>query len=268
MGQNNQFTPSEQKVIEQLLQGKSNKQIAMTLSVTESTIEFHLNNIYTKLNVSSRTEAILQLGKSTVPTDSESPRESIVVGSKKTLYKEEATTSNRKRFIWISILLLFSVFIIGILIFNNQKGVHWTYEREAEFPDEFTTGQDIDRSNASGTKVHGHFGSINDAPWTAQPGFVKYYSIEIPKSSELYLQITYSKYSRTSVPILIFIDNEAQPRKSIYPSNQDNWNTFARTAWIPLGKIKKGIHAIRFETNGQDFGVADLDKFILTTQSP
>jgi DNA-binding CsgD family transcriptional regulator len=59
------------QVVELLLQGKSNKQIALELGVSESTIEFHLRNIYRKLQVSSRTEAILKLRQSTVATQGE-----------------------------------------------------------------------------------------------------------------------------------------------------------------------------------------------------
>jgi LuxR family transcriptional regulator, maltose regulon positive regulatory protein len=55
----------EKDVIELLLQGKSNKQIALTLGISESTVEFHLRSVYRKLQVSSRAEAILKLGKST-----------------------------------------------------------------------------------------------------------------------------------------------------------------------------------------------------------
>jgi hypothetical protein len=46
------------------LQGKSNKQIALALGISESTVEYHLKNVYKKLQVNSRTEAILRLGKS------------------------------------------------------------------------------------------------------------------------------------------------------------------------------------------------------------
>jgi len=48
-----------------LLQGKSNKQIALALGVTVRTVEFHLGNIYTKVSVKSRSEAILLLTKET-----------------------------------------------------------------------------------------------------------------------------------------------------------------------------------------------------------
>ncbi len=58
------FSEREYDVIKLLLQGKSNKQIALTLGVSQSTVEYHLKNVYKKLQVSSRTEAVLRLGKS------------------------------------------------------------------------------------------------------------------------------------------------------------------------------------------------------------
>jgi DNA-binding CsgD family transcriptional regulator len=59
-----QFSEREKEVITLLLQGKSNKQIALELHIAQSTVEYHLKNIYNKLQVSSRTEAVLRLGKS------------------------------------------------------------------------------------------------------------------------------------------------------------------------------------------------------------
>lgn len=53
------FSEREQEVIELLVQGKSNKQIALQLKISNRTVEFHLSNIYSKLGVSSRTEAVL-----------------------------------------------------------------------------------------------------------------------------------------------------------------------------------------------------------------
>jgi DNA-binding CsgD family transcriptional regulator len=57
------LSPREKQVVELVLQGKSNKQIAFSLGVSERTIEFHLKNIYIKMNVASRVELILKLGK-------------------------------------------------------------------------------------------------------------------------------------------------------------------------------------------------------------
>ncbi|MEC5384443.1 response regulator transcription factor [Uliginosibacterium sp. H3] len=52
------LTARETGVLSLLAQGKSNKEIATTLQVSEATVKSHLRNIFTKLNVLSRTEAI------------------------------------------------------------------------------------------------------------------------------------------------------------------------------------------------------------------
>lgn len=59
------LSPREKQVVDLLLLGKSNKQIALALGVTERTIEFHLKNIYIKMQVGSRVELILKLRKTT-----------------------------------------------------------------------------------------------------------------------------------------------------------------------------------------------------------
>src|SRR5687767_4804345 len=59
----NPLSAREKDVARILLQGKSNKQIALELGITSRTVEFHLRNIYTKLGVASRTEAILKLAE-------------------------------------------------------------------------------------------------------------------------------------------------------------------------------------------------------------
>lgn len=67
----------ERDVVDLLLQGKSNKQIALALGVSERTIEFHFKNIYDKMQVASRVELILKLGKTT-DGNFENPVESTV----------------------------------------------------------------------------------------------------------------------------------------------------------------------------------------------
>ena len=51
----------EEQVISLLLEGKSNKQIAFALGISKRTVEFHLGNIYDRLQVTSRSEAIIKL---------------------------------------------------------------------------------------------------------------------------------------------------------------------------------------------------------------
>lgn len=53
------LTEREIDVLQWLAKGLSNKEIAARLDVTPRTINFHLDNIYSKLNVTSRTEAVM-----------------------------------------------------------------------------------------------------------------------------------------------------------------------------------------------------------------
>lgn len=55
----------EREVVKHLLQGKSNKLIALSLDISDRTVEFHLKNVYAKFQVSSRIELILKLGNTT-----------------------------------------------------------------------------------------------------------------------------------------------------------------------------------------------------------
>ncbi|HEY6606739.1 MAG TPA: response regulator transcription factor [Gaiellaceae bacterium] len=52
------LTERELAVLRALGEGRSNKEIAKSLWLAEQTVKFHLTNIYRKLNVSSRTEAV------------------------------------------------------------------------------------------------------------------------------------------------------------------------------------------------------------------
>ena len=52
------LTAREQEVLSLLARGMRNKEIAARLIVSERTVNFHLANIYQKLNVSGRTEAL------------------------------------------------------------------------------------------------------------------------------------------------------------------------------------------------------------------
>jgi len=64
--QPNPLTAREREVAGLVLEGQTNKQIALALSISERTVEFHLKNIYDKLQVRSRVELVRKLGTSTV----------------------------------------------------------------------------------------------------------------------------------------------------------------------------------------------------------
>ena len=55
------ITKREQEIIVALLHGKSNKELAETLFVSEKTIETHLANIYRKVGVKNRLELFSRL---------------------------------------------------------------------------------------------------------------------------------------------------------------------------------------------------------------
>lgn len=54
----NQLTKSEYKVIHLLEKGYSNKKISIHLNISENTVKYHLKNIYKKLKVKNRLEAV------------------------------------------------------------------------------------------------------------------------------------------------------------------------------------------------------------------
>jgi DNA-binding NarL/FixJ family response regulator len=52
------LTERESEVLSLLSKGLANKQIAVELGISEHTVKFHVSSIYTKLNVTNRTEAV------------------------------------------------------------------------------------------------------------------------------------------------------------------------------------------------------------------
>lgn len=114
------FSEREREVITLLLQGKSNKQIALALGVSRRTVEYHLSNIYSKLDVTSRTEAVLVLSKldlrestgevlreSTVPETDESNEN---MGASNSTWR---ISVNKSFLIGLAILIATSVFCVG-----------------------------------------------------------------------------------------------------------------------------------------------------------
>jgi len=63
MKKSDSLSRREKETTDLLLQGMSNKLIALSLGISERTVEFHLKNIYRKYHVASRVELILNLGQ-------------------------------------------------------------------------------------------------------------------------------------------------------------------------------------------------------------
>jgi DNA-binding CsgD family transcriptional regulator len=125
MAQQNLFSEREKEVVGLLLQGKSNKQIALALGISESTVEFHLKNIYIKLQVSSRTEAVLKFSEShlreSIGTATDDKQgNSIVEGEDETADNGDKSISRRrilvkKTFYIVSAGLLTAVLLVVLV---------------------------------------------------------------------------------------------------------------------------------------------------------
>jgi len=59
------LTKKELEIIMLLEKGLSNKSISIDGRISENTVKFHLKNIYKKLKVNNRMEAVYQLNKQT-----------------------------------------------------------------------------------------------------------------------------------------------------------------------------------------------------------
>ena len=57
------LSPREREVLDELLRGHYNKNIAEHLGITQRTVEFHRANIFEKMGVESAIELAHQLGK-------------------------------------------------------------------------------------------------------------------------------------------------------------------------------------------------------------
>lgn len=58
-----ELTPQQLRVLDMVRRGLQNKQIAYELEISETTVKVHVSDILRKLNVSSRTNAIVEISK-------------------------------------------------------------------------------------------------------------------------------------------------------------------------------------------------------------
>lgn len=53
------LTPRELEILQRLIEGKTNRAIATEIYISEKTVEFHLDHIYTKLGARTRLMAVV-----------------------------------------------------------------------------------------------------------------------------------------------------------------------------------------------------------------
>ena len=124
----NQFSVREQDVIASLMQGKSNKEIALTLGIANRTVEYHLGNIYAKLGITSRTEAVIKLSKYRLwkptgeagTTNQGNPQlnkvDNGVILTKVFYHPYHSRRNSMKMFVRISILVLVAILLVTLMI--------------------------------------------------------------------------------------------------------------------------------------------------------
>ena len=57
---NEELTPTETRILQQIVGGKANKEIAYDSNISENTVKTHVKNVFEKLGVSDRTSAATQ----------------------------------------------------------------------------------------------------------------------------------------------------------------------------------------------------------------
>jgi DNA-binding NarL/FixJ family response regulator len=67
------LTPREIEVLEQVVVGATNQEIAETLHITKNTVKIHLRNILEKLHVQNRIQAAVQAVREGLVDDETSP---------------------------------------------------------------------------------------------------------------------------------------------------------------------------------------------------
>jgi DNA-binding CsgD family transcriptional regulator len=122
----NELSEREVEILKLLATGVSNKEIARQLFISANTVKVHLRNIYTKINVNTRTEAVLYAVRVGL-TKSESPVIEIVQpdeftsnnSEKPAIPDIEVMRPKQKRFRAYWIVAVSLVVILGLVGFGN-----------------------------------------------------------------------------------------------------------------------------------------------------
>jgi DNA-binding CsgD family transcriptional regulator/N-acetylneuraminic acid mutarotase len=119
----------ELDVLRAVTEGASNKEVAQILTISQNTVKVHLRNVYTKLGVSSRTEAVtagIQQGLVTLPgTELVEPAATVPEAGNSEPIESETAVSPPSRFslnrteIALILVILVVVVLIGLFGWQN-----------------------------------------------------------------------------------------------------------------------------------------------------
>ena len=155
MKQKIDFSPRENQVIDLLIQGKSNKEMSVELGISVRTVEFHLSNIYKKLDVTSRTEAVIRLTEITVRESTGSElREATVTDSSETSDNGEINLKRRfsmKKILSVVVAVVTIVGgVVGVMDLQStpEDNIPATIEATLEHSEEFLSDESTSVSNS------------------------------------------------------------------------------------------------------------------------
>ncbi|NWG05232.1 MAG: helix-turn-helix transcriptional regulator [Chloroflexi bacterium] len=151
MKQQSTFSEREKEVIDLLLQGKTNKQIALSLRISRNTVEYHLKSIYKKLGVNSRIEAVLQLGKSVGSASNELGKPIVEVNTEPSNNRDKPISRRipmNKMFYIVGGGLLTTTLIVMLVMFNFPSDNANVFEHNV-IPDNTLTPAPITETSPS-----------------------------------------------------------------------------------------------------------------------
>ena len=92
-------------------------------------------------------------------------------------------------------------------------------------------------------------------------------SIDLPFLEKAFFSLSYSSDCSQNSNILIYLNDEPQPRAELTLACSGDWDAFRQTEWVDLGSIEGGIHKVSIIPK-DSLGLVEFDAFTITNSPP